>query len=159
VTDAINNFVKAYNTLNSTITQPDRLQRRHQGRRRAAGRLHRARHPEPSCAPALGKAVQGLGGGLTTLSQVGISFQKDGSLAVDSSGKLKAIDNNYDDIAGLFAAVGKATDGMISVSSNSTKTQAGNYAVNITQMATQGAEVRAMRWRPAPPSPPTPPGP
>jgi flagellar hook-associated protein 2 len=49
------------------------------------------------------------------------------------------MNNNYDDIAGLFAAVGKATDSMISVSSNSTKTQAGNYPVNITQMATQGA--------------------
>jgi flagellar capping protein FliD len=50
--------------------------------------------------------VQGLGGGLTTLSQVGISFQKDGSLAVDSTKLNSAMTNNFDDIAGLFAAIG-----------------------------------------------------
>jgi flagellar hook-associated protein 2 len=138
VSTAINNFVKAYNTLNSTITSLTA----YNADTKAAGALQgdaTARGIQSQLRAALGKAVQGLGGGLTTLSQVGIAFQKDGSLAVDSGKLSKAMTEKYDDIAGLFAAVGKATDGMISVSSNSTKTQAGNYAVNISQMATQGS--------------------
>jgi len=81
--------------------------------------------------------VQGIDG-LTTLSQIGITFQKDGSLAVDSTKLSNAMSTNFNDIAGLFAAVGQATDGMVSVAGSSAKTQAGQYAVNITQMATQG---------------------
>ncbi|MGB9107907.1 MAG: flagellar filament capping protein FliD, partial [Telluria sp.] len=138
VSTAINNFVKAYNTLNSTITSLTA----YNADTKTAAPLQgdaTARGIQSQLRAALGKAVQGLGGGLTTLSQVGIAFQKDGSLAVDSGKLSTAMSTKYDDIAGLFAAVDKATDGMISVSSNSTKTQAGNYAVNITQMATQGA--------------------
>jgi flagellar hook-associated protein 2 len=138
VSNAINNFVKAYNTLNSTITSLTA----YNADTKAAGALQgdaTTRGIQSQLRAALGKAVQGLGGGLTTLSQVGISFQKDGSLAVDSGKLGTAMETNYEDIAGLFAAVGKATDSMISVSSNSTKTQAGNYAVNISQMATQGS--------------------
>jgi flagellar hook-associated protein 2 len=137
VSTAINNFVKAYNTLNSTISSLTA----YNADTKASGALQgdsTARGVQTQLRAALGKAVQGLGGGLTTLSQVGIAFQKDGSLAVDSGKLSTAMSTNYDDIAGLFAAVGKATDSLISVSSNSTKTQAGNYAVNITQMATQG---------------------
>ncbi len=138
VSTAINNFVKAYNTLNSTITSLTA----YNADTKAAGALQgdaTARGIQGQLRAALGKAVQGLGGGLTTLSQVGIAFQKDGSLAVDTTKLNKAMTEKYDDIAGLFAAVGKATDGLITASSNSNKTQAGNYAVNISQMATQGS--------------------
>ncbi|CAH0299280.1 Flagellar hook-associated protein 2 [Massilia sp. Bi118] len=138
VRTAIDSFVKAYNTLNSTISSLTA----YNADTKTAGPLQgdaTARGIQSQLRAALGKAVQGLGGGLTTLSQVGIAFQKDGSLALDSGKLSKAMTEKYDDIAGVFAAVGKATDGLISVSSNSTKTQAGNYAVNISQMATQGA--------------------
>ena len=137
VTDAINNFVKAYNTLNSTMSSltaynPDS---------KTAGALQgdaTVRGIQSQLRGQLGKAVQGLGGGLTTLSQVGISFQKDGSLAVDSTKLNKAMTDHFSDIAGLFAAVGQATDGMISVAGSSGKTQAGNYGVSISKMATRG---------------------
>jgi flagellar hook-associated protein 2 len=138
VTSAINGFVKAYNTLNTTISGLTA----YNADSKSAGALQgdaTVRGIQSQLRAALGKAVQGLGGGLTTLSQVGIAFQKDGSLAVDSSKLNKAMTEKFNDIAGLFAAVGQATDGMISVAGSSAKTQAGNYAVNITQMATQGA--------------------
>jgi flagellar hook-associated protein 2 len=138
VRTAIDSFVKAYNSLNTTIGSLTA----YNADTKSAGPLQgdaTARGIQSQLRATLGKAVQGLGGGLTTLSQVGISFQKDGSLAVDSAKLSKAMTEKYDDIAGVFAAVGKATDSMISVSSNSSKTQAGNYAVNITQMATRGA--------------------
>jgi flagellar hook-associated protein 2 len=137
VTSAINGFVKAYNTLNSTIAG---LTSYNADTKTGAALQGDAtvRGIQSQLRAQLGKAVQGLGGGLTTLSQVGIAFQKDGSLALDSSKLSKAMTENFNDIAGLFAAVGQATDGMISVAGSSAKTKAGNYAVNITQMATQG---------------------
>ena len=137
VTNAINGFVKAYNTLNSTMSGLTA----YNADSKTAGALQgdaTVRGIQSQLRAQLGKAVQGLGGGLTTLNQVGISFQKDGSLALDSTKLNKAMTDNYNDIAGLFAAVGQATDGMISVAGSSAKTQAGEYAVNITQMATQG---------------------
>jgi flagellar hook-associated protein 2 len=137
VNTAINNFVKAYNALNSTITSLTA----YNADTKTAGALQgdaTTRGIQSQLRAQLGKAVQGLGGGLTTLSQVGVSFQKDGSLAVDSSKLSKAMTDKFDDIAGLFAAVGKATDGMVSVAGSSAKTQAGNFPVKITWMATQG---------------------
>jgi flagellar hook-associated protein 2 len=135
ITTAINGFVKAYNTLNSTmagLTSYDPNSKK-------AGALQgdfTVRSIQGQLRAALGNAVQGLDG-MTTLSQIGVAFQKDGTLAVDSTKLNAAMSNHFDDIAGLFAAVGKASDGQISVSSSSAKTKAGNYAVNITQMATQ----------------------
>jgi flagellar hook-associated protein 2 len=55
----------------------------------------------------LTNAVTGLGGGFTNLAQVGITFQKDGSLAADSTKLQNALTNNFSDVGGLFAAMGK----------------------------------------------------
>lgn len=79
------------------------------------------------------------GGSLTTLSQIGISFQKDGTLTLDSSKLNTAISNNFSDIASLFAAVGTSTDSLVAYSSAATGTVPGNYAVNISTLATQGS--------------------
>lgn len=79
------------------------------------------------------------GGSLTTLSQIGISFQKDGSLALDTTKLNSAISNNPGDIASLFASIGKATDSLVAYSSAATSTKPGNYAVSISTLATQGS--------------------
>lgn len=135
VTTSINNFVKAYNSLSQTIAGLTS----YDADSKQAGALQgdfTARNIQSQLRAALGNAVQGLDG-LTTLGQIGVSFQKDGTLAVDSAKLSTAMTNNFSDIAGLFAAVGQASDGQISIAGSSAKTQAGNYAVNITQMATQ----------------------
>jgi flagellar hook-associated protein 2 len=137
VTDSINGFVKAYNTLNSTIaslTSYDPASKR-------AGDLQgdfTVRGVQSQLRAQLGKAVEGLNG-LTTLSQIGVSFQKDGSLAVDSGKLSQAMTQHGDDIAGLFAAVGQASDGLVKVAGSSAKTKAGEYPLVITQMATKGS--------------------
>ena len=78
------------------------------------------------------------GGALTTLSQIGVSFGKDGTLALDSAKLNTAIENNFDGIAALFAKAGKTTDSLVSYSASSRKTQPGSYAVNVSQLATHG---------------------
>jgi flagellar hook-associated protein 2 len=76
---------------------------------------------------------------MTNLTQVGITFAQDGSLTVDAAKLSTAISKNFGDIAGLFAAAGSASDGGITYNKSGTATQPGEYAVNITHMATQGA--------------------
>jgi flagellar hook-associated protein 2 len=135
ISSSINGFVKAYNTLNSAMASLTS----YDADSKQAGVLQgdfTVRTIQTQLRAALGNAVQGLDG-LTTLDQIGITFQKDGSLQADSAKLSTAISNNFSDIAGLFAAVGQASDGQISVAGSSSKTLAGSYAVNITQMATQ----------------------
>jgi flagellar hook-associated protein 2 len=135
VTDAINGFVKAYNTLNSTISSLTAYDPTTQ----KAGALQgdfTVRSIRSQLRGQLDQAVQGQDG-ITTLSQIGVTFQKDGSLAVDSSKLNTAMTSNFNSIAGLFAAVGEATDSLVTIADSTTKTQAGSYELNITQMASQ----------------------
>ncbi len=137
VSAAVNNFVKAYNELNKTISGLTG----YNAENKTAGVLQgdaSVRSIQSQLRRQLGASVEGLGGKLTTLSQVGITFQKDGSLAVDSSKLNKAVTENFSEIGGLFAAMGAATDGMIKFDKSGSATKPGTYGVNITSLATQG---------------------
>lgn len=134
---AVNNFVKAYNELNKTISSLTG----YNAETKTAGALQgdaSVRSIQSQLRRQIGGAVEGLGGKLTTLGQVGITFQRDGNLAVDSSKLSKAINDNYAEIGGLFAAMGSATDGMVKFDKSSGATKPGSYGVNITSLATQG---------------------
>jgi flagellar hook-associated protein 2 len=94
---------------------------------------------QASLRKQLGTSIKGLTGSFSSLSQVGISFQKDGTLSTDNTKLEKAIKDNLADISGLFAAIGKTSDSLVSYTSAGAKTQAGEYALNVTQLATQGS--------------------
>lgn len=136
VKSAVENFVKAYNELNKTmksLTAYDAETKR-------GGVLvgdSTVRSIQSQLRGLLGTTVSS--GKLNSLSQVGISFQKDGSLAVDSTKLSKAMTENFADIGGLFAAVGNASDSLVKFSSSTSATQPGTYAVNITQAASKGS--------------------
>ena len=138
LTNSVNGFVKAYNDLNNQITQlgaydPDT---------KSGGPLlgdTTLRNLQASIRRQLGTSIAGLQGtSLTNLSQIGISFQKDGTLSLDNAKLQKAIATNFNDIAGLFAAVGRGNDPDVKFASSGTNTKAGDYPINITQLATQG---------------------
>lgn len=138
-TDAIktnvNNFIKAYNDLNKTIKSltsydPDTKQ---------GGLLL-----GDSSARAISTQVKTMltsqmsDGTLGNLMQLGISFQKDGTLAADASKLDKAITSNFDDVAGLFAAMGTTTDSLVSYTSSTAATKPGTRSLHISDLATQG---------------------
>ncbi|OIR15876.1 flagellar hook-associated protein 2 [mine drainage metagenome] len=79
--------------------------------------------------------------GFSNLTQIGIGFQKDGTLAVDTAKLNAALSSNYQSVANLFIAAGSATDSLVSYTSASSSTKAGTYGVNITQLSTQGTAV------------------
>ena len=137
VTTAINGFVKAYNDLNSTIAKLTA----YDPETKTGGVLQgdsAVRSIQTQLRRVLGTSVEGLNSNMTNLTQVGITFAQDGSLTVDSNKLSTAISKNFGDIAGLFAAAGAASDGGITYNKSGTATQPGEYAVNITHMATQG---------------------
>lgn len=138
VKSAVTAFVKAYNDLNNTIkglTSYDATTKASGALLGDSGVLS----IQTRLRQQLGTAVEGLSGNLTTMSQVGISFQKDGSLALDSTKLGNAITNNFADIAGLFSAIGSASDSLVSFTSSSAATKPGTYGLDITTLAAQGS--------------------
>ncbi len=87
----------------------------------------------------LNAALTAFGGSFSSLAQIGVAFQKDGSLALDSAKLQSAMNTAFDDIAGLFTSVGKSTHPGVTYRGHTAKTQAGIYAVSVTQLATRGA--------------------
>jgi flagellar hook-associated protein 2 len=74
-------------------------------------------------------------GAFSTLSQIGVSFQATGQLALDSTKLDTAVASNFSDISSLFATSAKATDPQISYSASTSKTKAGTYAVNVSSLS------------------------
>ncbi|WP_373988492.1 flagellar filament capping protein FliD [Duganella sp. BuS-21] len=138
LTTSVNAFVKAYNELNGQIGKLTA----YDAETKTGGPLlgdSTVRNLQASIRRQLSSSITGLQGtSLTNLSQIGISFQKDGTLTLDSSKLGKAIETNFNDIAGLFAAVGRGTDTDVKFVSSTGKTQAGDYRIDISQLATQG---------------------
>jgi len=138
ITTNVNAFVKAYNDLNTAITQ---LSGYDADSKKGGPLLGNSTviNLQAGIRAQLGQQITGLKGNLTNLSQIGISFQKDGTLTLDTAKFNAALTTNSGDIAGLFAAVGKTSDGNISFVSAGTNTVAGDYNVDITTLATQGS--------------------
>nr|WP_267874286.1 flagellar filament capping protein FliD [Pseudoduganella danionis] len=138
LTTSVNGFVKAYNELNTQITSLGG----YNADTKTGGPLlgdTTLRNLQAGIRRQLSSSITGLRGtSLTNLSQIGISYQKDGTLTLDNAKLQKAINSNFNDIAGLFAAVGRGTDPDVKFTSSGTNTKAGDYALNITQLATQG---------------------
>ena len=80
-------------------------------------------------------------GKLTKLNQLGIAFQKDGTLSLDKTKLQGVIDANFSQISPLFAATGNSSDSLISYASATNKTKTGSYGVTVSQLASQGSWV------------------
>ena len=138
VQSAVANFVKAYNDLNKAVTDLTKYDAATKKSAVLQGD-YSARSIIAQVRQQLNKTLTGLTGSYTTLSQIGISFQTNGTLAFDAAKLQTAIDTNFNDIAGLFANIGKPSDSLINYLSATDKTQAGSYSVSVTQLATHGA--------------------
>lgn len=133
----VTNFVKAYNDLNKTI----KTLSGYDASTKKGGLLlgdSTTQGIQNQIRNTLSTAVNGLGGGFTNLTQIGVSFQKDGSFTLDAGKLTAALNSNYSDIGGLFASIGKASDSLVSIAGSSSATKPGSYALVVSQVATQG---------------------
>lgn len=137
VTTAVNAFVKSYNDLNTTLKNLTA----YDASTKKGGVLlgdSAVRSIQAQLRNVMGGNLN-YNGTYSTLSQVGLSFQLDGSLALDSSKLQTALNTDSASVAGLFAANGKTSDSLVSYVGSSSKTSAGSYALNLTQLSTQGS--------------------
>lgn len=138
VTAAVNSFVSAYNTIASALKSTSA----YNASTKVAGALNgdsSVRSIQSQLRGVLNAPVAGGASAFSLLSQVGVSMQKDGTLAVDDTKLQSALKTNFNDFAGLFAEAGKTTDSLVAYSGASTSTKAGAYAVTVTQLATKGS--------------------
>ncbi|QDQ28915.1 flagellar hook protein FliD [Chitinimonas arctica] len=80
-----------------------------------------------------------LSGGFTRLADVGVGFAKSGAMTYDSTKFAAAVSSNAGAVASLFGSYGVSTDSQVRYFSATTGTQPGNYAVQISQIATQAS--------------------
>ena len=133
-------FVKAFNTMASTLkelTSYDPVTKK-------AGVLNGdplARGVQTEIKKIISDVVSGLDGKYNALADVGVTTTSAGILAVDASKLDKAISDDFLAIGRLFAPTAKLQDDLIEFSSYTEDTKAGEYIVNITQIATQGKTI------------------
>jgi flagellar hook-associated protein 2 len=136
VVSAVNKFVSAYNAINKTFKDASA----YDATTKTAAILNgdsSIRGAQAQLRAVMSAPIAGGYGEFSRLSDVGVSFQKDGTLSVDSTKLNKALESNFNDVAGLFAAAGKATDSLASYATSSNDTKAGSYALKVGALATQ----------------------
>ena len=141
VKTAVTQFVASYNAFIGTVNQlsaydPDT---------RVAGELNGdgvTRSITSNIQRIIGNPVGTLGDDFTILAEAGITTDPEtGRLLINDSTLDSQLDTQFDKFISLFAAFGATTDAQTNFVSSSKDTVVGNYAVNITTIATQGSLV------------------
>ena len=76
------------------------------------------------------------GNTIDSLNQIGVTFQPDGKLALDSTKLDNVMTSSFSSISALFAASASATDPLVSYAGSTNKTKEGTYAVTVSQLGT-----------------------
>ena len=137
---AVQSFVSAYNDLNKIVTDLSKYDAANKRSSTLTGDAT-VRSVQTQLRGVFNTTLSTAGGGLTALSNIGISFQKDGTLKLDSSKLTTALSDSTKDVSTLFAAVGKPTDSLVSFVSSTSDTKNGTYLLNVSQLSTQGKAV------------------
>jgi len=87
----------------------------------------------------LNDTIAGLAGAYQSLVDIGVSTDRDGKLSIDNDRLVEAIKADPEAVASLFTVDGKNVNEEALFIGSTDATTPGNYAINITQAATQGA--------------------
>jgi flagellar hook-associated protein 2 len=137
---AVESFVKAYNDLNENLRDVSA----YDAETKQAAVLQgdaTVRTIQSQLRTVLNAQIDPAPAGLATLPDIGVTFQKDGTLKLDSAKLDKVLADPTKDVATLFAAVAKPSDSLVSFDSATAAAKAGSYALSISQLATRGYAV------------------
>lgn len=140
VKSSVDSFVKAFNDLGKTFTDLTRFDAVSKKASTLTGDAT-VRSIQGQLRAVLNQALDSSAGGLASLADIGVTFQADGTLKLDASKLEKVLADPTKDVATLFAAVGKPSDSLVKFATSTNDTQAGNYELKLTQLATQGKAV------------------
>jgi flagellar hook-associated protein 2 len=134
---AAETFVKAYNDLDKTLEDLSAYN--------ASTRTGAVLNGDPAVRSlqnqlraVFSQPLGGTGSDLRSLSDIGMAFQRDGSLLLDAAKMNRVMAANPGRIAGLFAPLGRSTDSLVEFVSARSGVSAGSYALDVTQLATRG---------------------
>jgi flagellar hook-associated protein 2 len=137
---AVAGFVKAYNDLTTTITNLTKYDTTTQQASILTGDST-VRLVQTQLRALIGGTIGGASATLNTLAQVGITTGSDGQLTFDTAKFNTALSSNEAGVERLFAATGGASDALVTYAGAGSKTVAGTYGLNVTQIATRGTLV------------------
>lgn len=137
VQSTVSSFVKAFNDLNKTIVDLSKYDANTKQASILTGDST-VRSIQTQLRNVISNPLTTAGGGLSILSEVGISFQTDGTLKFDSAKLTSVLSDPTKDVSTLFASVGKTSDSLVSFVSAKNDTANGEYSLNISRVATQG---------------------
>jgi flagellar hook-associated protein 2 len=126
-----NNFIKTINTLTA-----------YDATKKSGGPLmgdFSVRAVVSQSDSILRNMVGGLTGEVTSLTDIGIKTNKDGTFTLDTAMFNEVLQEAPKKLPALFSAAAAATDPNISYNSATANAKVGNYAVNITALASAGS--------------------
>ena len=133
----VQSFVTAYNTLQASVS----AMAAPGGTAGAAGPLagqFNVQQVQTQLRRALGASMVDASGANATLADIGITFQKDGTLALDNTKLNQVLTTKPGEVASLFAQNATTTDNQIQFVNAASTTRAGTYSVRVASLATQG---------------------
>lgn len=137
VTASVQNFVTAYNDLHKTLSDATAYDATTQQGGILLGDST-VLTIERQLRSLLTSKIAGASGSEQLLSNIGVSFQKDGTLSLDVNKLKAALASSPKDVESLFATVGSASDSLVNYTSATSATKPGSYALAVTQLASQG---------------------
>lgn len=132
IKESVTAFVDAYNKVMDTL----KTLTKYDEAGKTSGKLlgdATARSITSQLKSVISKTVD-TGGTITSLTDIGVGFQRDGKLGLDSTKLTNAITNNFDDIAALFSTSARTTDAQVSYLGSTSKTQTGTYPITVSQI-------------------------
>lgn len=134
----VQDFVKAYNDFGKTLTDLTKFDAA-SGKKGVLLGDSAARTIQAQLRQTLVTALPGsTAGDLRNLSQVGLTFQRDGTLAFDPAKLSGALNTDAEAVVRLFASGNKADDPLVKIASVATKALPGSYRVTIDTLPLQG---------------------
>lgn len=137
ISNAVNNVVKDYNELINTISDISGYDA-NAGQGGVLVGDSVTRNVASQLRQVMNSALDGLGGSYRTLAEIGVTTQNDGTLKVDQSKLNTAVKKDPDSVSRLFSLAGVPDSNLVTYTGSTSNTEAGNYAIEITQVATQG---------------------
>ena len=143
ITNAVQNFVTEYNALLGIMnelssynadTQQGGILLGDSVLRSVEGQLRREAND----------TIEGLSSSFQSLAEIGITTERDGTLVVDNSKLDAAVASSPEAVGYLFAVAGQMSSNQVNFVTSTNKTKPGEYAIDITQAATQGSATGAI---------------
>lgn len=145
VMDTITNFVNVYNQLGTILSELSKHDTSHLSQQEreseefsfygdlAGSSMLRSVRAE--IQGSMSGVITELSGNINSLSMVGISFGRTGEMELDSAKLQNVINTDMHSVSNLFAKGGNSNDPLINFLAGSDRTMAGNYSLDITQLA------------------------